>query len=76
VSAELPPVSGARVVRALEQRGWYVKRIRGSHHAMRHPDIRDTVVVPVHRNRPVPRGTLGSILRTAQMSREEFRGLL
>jgi predicted RNA binding protein YcfA (HicA-like mRNA interferase family) len=64
------------LIRALEKDGWYVKRVKGSHHAMRHPTIRDTVVVPVHRNRPIPRGTLGNILRTARMSREELRELL
>jgi len=31
------------------------KRIKGSHHALRHPTVPDTVVVPVHRNHPVAR---------------------
>jgi predicted RNA binding protein YcfA (HicA-like mRNA interferase family) len=37
VSSDLPAVSGKQVIKALEQRGWYVKRIKGSHHALRHP---------------------------------------
>ena len=43
---------------------------------MRHPTIPDTVIVPVHRSRPIPRGTLGNILRTARVSREDFLELL
>jgi predicted RNA binding protein YcfA (HicA-like mRNA interferase family) len=30
-------VSGKQLVRILEGQGWYVKRVRGSHHIMRHP---------------------------------------
>ena len=48
MSSDLPAVSGKQVIKALEQRGWYVKRIKGSHHALRHPTVPDTVVVPVH----------------------------
>jgi predicted RNA binding protein YcfA (HicA-like mRNA interferase family) len=76
VSARLPAVNGKQVIKALEARGWYVKRIRGSHHVMRHPTIPDAIVVPVHGNRPVKGGKLGSILRVAGLSREEFAALL
>ncbi len=71
-----PAVSGKQVIKALERRGWYVKRIKGSHHALRHPTVPDTVVVPVHGNRPLAKGTLGNILRTAGMSRDDLRKLL
>jgi predicted RNA binding protein YcfA (HicA-like mRNA interferase family) len=52
-----------------------VKRIRGSHHILRHPTIPDALPVPIHGNRPIKRGTLGNILRTAGISREEFQRL-
>jgi len=76
VSAKLPAVSGKQVIVALEKQGWYVKRIRGSHHVLRHPNIPDAVPVPVHGNREIKRGTLASILRVAGMSRDEFAQLL
>lgn len=76
MSADFPAVSGKKVVKALEAEGWYVKRIRGSHHIMRHPTIGDAVPVPVHGNRPLKRGTLNNILRTAGLSREDLRRLL
>ena len=72
MSPKLPAVSGKRVIAALEKEGWYVKRVRGSHHVLRHPDIPDAIPVPVHGNRPVKRGTLLSILRAAGLSRDEF----
>jgi len=76
VSERLPSVSGKQLVKVLERRGWYVKRVRGSHHILRHPEIPDAVPIPVHGNRPLKRGTLSNILKTAGLSREELRRLL
>jgi predicted RNA binding protein YcfA (HicA-like mRNA interferase family) len=76
VSARLPAVNGKQAIAALEKGGWYVKRIRGSHHVLRHPSIPDAIPVPVHGSRPLKRGTLASILRAAGISRDEFAQLL
>lgn len=73
---QLPAVSGKEVIKALGAEGWSVKRIRGSHHILRHPTIPDAIPVPVHGNRPLKPGTLGNILRTAGLSRSEFGKLL
>jgi predicted RNA binding protein YcfA (HicA-like mRNA interferase family) len=72
VSAKLPAVNGKQVIAALEKEGWYVKRVRGSHHVLRHQSIPDAIPVPVHGSRPLKRGTLASILRAAGISRDEF----
>jgi predicted RNA binding protein YcfA (HicA-like mRNA interferase family) len=74
--SQLPAVNGKQLLKVLEGEGWYVKRIRGSHHILRHPTISDALPVPIHGNRPIKRGTLGNILRTAGISREEFKRLL
>jgi predicted RNA binding protein YcfA (HicA-like mRNA interferase family) len=74
--SQTPAVTGKQLVKILEGRGWYVKRIRGSHHVMRHPSIPDALPVPVHANTAIKRGTLGNILRTAGISREEFQRLV
>jgi predicted RNA binding protein YcfA (HicA-like mRNA interferase family) len=74
--SQLPAVSGKQLLKILEGQGWYVKRIRGSHHILRHPTIPDALPVPIHGNQPIKRGTLGNILRTAGISREEFQRLL
>lgn len=76
MSAKLPAVNGKQVIAALEKEGWYVKRVRGSHHVLRHSSIPDAIPVPVHGNRPIKRGTLASILRAAGISRDEFAQLL
>ncbi len=75
MSARLPRgVSGDQAIKALERRGWRVHRTKGSHYALEHPDFQQTIVVPRHKElRP---GTLNQILKTAEISREEFRKLL
>jgi predicted RNA binding protein YcfA (HicA-like mRNA interferase family) len=74
--SQTPAVSGKQLVKILERQGWYVKRVRGSHHILRHPTVPDAIPVPVHSNQPLKRGTLGSILRTAGISREQFNRML
>jgi predicted RNA binding protein YcfA (HicA-like mRNA interferase family) len=57
-------MSGKELVRLLEQDGWAVGRIKGSHHIMVKPGRR-AVPVPVHGNRDLPPGTVQRILREA-----------
>ncbi len=65
----LPVISGTDCVRALERIGYSVVRQSGSHARLNHSD-RQPVTVPLHRE--LDRGTLRSILRTAEISVEEF----
>lgn len=74
MTQRLPVVSGAQLIRALEQAGWQVARQRGSHVRLRHADRNLFLVVPLHRE--LKRGTLAGILRDAGIDRDELRGLL
>jgi len=77
MSRKLPVVSPEQCVRALEKAGFQISRQRGSHIQMRRdePPPARTVPVPVGK-KTLPRGTLGSILRLAGLTREEFIALL
>jgi predicted RNA binding protein YcfA (HicA-like mRNA interferase family) len=75
VSDKLPSVKPRQLIRALERAGWEPRRTRGSHHYLVHPEKRDSIAVPIH-NRDVKTGLLLSILKTAELSRDEFRKLL
>jgi len=63
-------------VRALQQAGFELVHVRGSHHYLRRPGGSRLVVVPVHGNRDMPAGTLRSVLRQAELTREELRDFL
>lgn len=75
MSDKLPAVTPKQLIRVLEQKGWLLDRVRGSHHIMVHPSERRAVPVPMH-NRDLKIGTLRAILALAGISREEFRDLL
>jgi len=70
---ELPIVSGDQCISALERSGYRIARTRGSHVRMRCPG-RKPVTVPKHRE--LDRSTLRAILRTADISVEDFIRLL
>ena len=73
--SQFPSVTGRQVISALNQVGFEVARVRGSHHILIHRDGRRTVV-PVHSGETIGRGLLTRILRDCQITRDEFRSLL
>lgn len=68
-------VTGKQLLAALSRAGFSVSRIKGSHHIMRHPDGRSTVV-PVHAGETIGPGLLAKILRNCDLTREDLQQLL
>ena len=63
------PMKVREVLRILQEAGWSVVRVRGSHRQLRHPEKRGTVTVAGHLNVDVPSGTLKSIWKQAGIER-------
>jgi predicted RNA binding protein YcfA (HicA-like mRNA interferase family) len=59
------PISGKRLCKLLESRGWVLDHIRGSHQVYTHPNASRPIPVPVHANRNRHAGTQRSIKREA-----------
>jgi predicted RNA binding protein YcfA (HicA-like mRNA interferase family) len=55
------------LLQLLEQDGWMLGRTRGSHRHYKHPSKDGVVTVAGKRNTEIPRGTLNSILKQAQL---------
>jgi predicted RNA binding protein YcfA (HicA-like mRNA interferase family) len=72
----LPRAGGKDVLQALQRPGFRVSHVRGSHYYLRKPGASSLVVVPVHGNRVLPSGTLGSILRQTGLTAEDLTRLL
>jgi predicted RNA binding protein YcfA (HicA-like mRNA interferase family) len=73
---KLPIISGKDAVKALEKAGFVVVRQKGSHIRMKKVTS-DTVIkitIPLHDT--LDRGTLKSIIRSADITAEEFVDLL
>lgn len=52
------------LLKILEANGWYVERVQGSHHILKHNQKHGMVVVPLH-SKDLKPGTLSSILKQA-----------
>ncbi|MFW6138343.1 MAG: type II toxin-antitoxin system HicA family toxin [Spirochaetota bacterium] len=56
-------MTGKELITLLKKNGWVVDRIKGSHHIL--VKEKETLVVPVHGKKQIPKGTLKSILKKA-----------
>jgi predicted RNA binding protein YcfA (HicA-like mRNA interferase family) len=72
---KLPRPSGKDLVAVLRRAGFEVVRIRGSHHYLRHPDGRATVV-PVHAGETIGPGLMHKVLQDCELTREDIESLL
>jgi predicted RNA binding protein YcfA (HicA-like mRNA interferase family) len=54
----------------LEQDGWYLKRVKGSHRQFKHPTKSGTVTVSGKLSKEIPIGTLKSIWKQAQIKED------
>jgi predicted RNA binding protein YcfA (HicA-like mRNA interferase family) len=63
--------SPQHLCKLLEQHGYLLKRIKGSHHIYFHPQSKKVTIVPVHGNKDLARGTFFSILKQAGISKDE-----
>jgi predicted RNA binding protein YcfA (HicA-like mRNA interferase family) len=68
--ASLPVLSGQEVVRVFESFGWSVARQRSSHIVMTKEGENVTLSIPNHKE--VARGTLRSLIRSANLTVDEF----
>ena len=68
--AQLPVLSGKEVVRIFELLGWQFVRQSGSHMVMVKDDEMASLSIPKHRE--VAKGTLRSLIRSANLTADEF----
>ena len=68
-------ITGKETIAALSRAGFEMVRVKGSHHFMRHPDGR-TTVVPVHGSEIIGPGLMSKILHDCEITRDNIRSLL
>ena len=65
-------VSGKRFCQVLEEHGWDLQRIRGSHHIYAQPGNPTISTVPVHSNRALKTGALRKLLKDSRIDEDEL----
>ena len=68
----LPICDAKDVISVLRRHGFVKVGQKGSHQKWRHPDGRQ-VIVADHGSKPIPVGTLKSIIEGAKLSPDDFR---
>ena len=72
VSVRFPICNANAVVRVLRRNGFAQVSQKGSHQKWRHTNGRQ-VIVAMHGNKPIPIGTLKSIVEGSGLSVDDFR---
>jgi len=71
---KLPSLTPDEIIKILENKGFILDRIRGSHRIYYNSETKRRAIVP-HHKRDLPKGTLLEILKQAGISREELADL-
>lgn len=61
-------VSGKRLCSILEDHGWVLHKIEGSHHIYRKEDSPVRLSIPVHGNRDLKSGTQRALMKAAGLT--------
>ncbi len=57
-------MTAKEVIKLIEEAGWKLYSVNGSHHQFKHPNRKGKVTVAIHKG-DIPPGTLNSILKQA-----------
>lgn len=57
-------MTSQEAIRLIQEDGWYLVAVKGSHHQFKHPNKAGRVTIP-HPRKGLPPGTLNSILKQA-----------
>ena len=65
-------ISGKKLCKIVEKKGWMLKKITGSHHIYVKSDENNILSILVHRNQDLKIGTLKSIVKIARLSEDDL----
>ena len=65
-------ISGKRLCKIVEQKGWVLRRITGSHHIYENPDLEQILSIPVHGYQDLKVGTLKALMKIAELFEEDL----
>ena len=73
MSEKLPRLKAEEIVHILAHQGFILISQRGSHQKWHNPDTGRQVIVPVHKGKELPTGTLESIVVGSGIPQTEFK---
>ena len=73
MAQKLPRLRANEIIKVLQQHGFILISQRGSHQKWRNNDTGKQVIVPYHKGKQLPLGTLRSIIEGSAIPEEGFR---
>ena len=68
----MKPISGKRLAKLAEQRGWVLTRINGSHHIYIKSGRQERVVIPIHGNTDLKTGLQRALMKIIPVQQDEL----
>ncbi len=68
----LESISGKKLCKIVEQKGWTLKKVTGSHHIYQKPGVNKILSIPVHRNKDLKIGTLKALMKIAGLTEKDL----
>ncbi|MGF1480164.1 MAG: type II toxin-antitoxin system HicA family toxin [Cyanophyceae cyanobacterium] len=65
-------ISGKLLCKIVEHNGWKLKRITGNHRIYVKEGVDAILSIPVHSHRDLPKGTLKSIMKDAELTEDDL----
>lgn len=65
-------ISGKKLCKIVEQKGWILKKITGSHHIYEKLGENKIISIPVHKNQDLKIGTLKALMKIAGLTEDEL----
>lgn len=66
-------IAGKKLARALEQRGWLLLRVSGSHHIYGKSGVTARVSIPIHGNKPLKAGLARHLLKITGLTEDDVK---
>lgn len=65
-------ISGKKLCKIVEQKGWSLKKVTGSHRIYQKSGVNKILSIPVHRNKDLKIGTLKALMKIAGLTEEDL----
>lgn len=65
-------VSGKKLCKIVEKKGWVLRKVTGSHHIYTKPGVNQILSIPVHKNQDLKIGTLKALMKIAGLTENDL----
>ena len=65
-------ISGKQLCKIVEQKGWVLRKITGSHYIYENIEVDQILSIPVHRDQHLKIGTLKALMKIARLSEKDL----